>query len=60
MYSVNHKTLINISFKMFGLINRNTKDFRNSICLKTSITPLVSSNLDFSSVIWFSNYSTLY
>jgi len=43
---------------MLGFITRNTKDFRNSICLKKSYTSLVRSNLEFDSLIWSHNYST--
>ena len=34
-FKYNHKMIINKSFKTLGLINRNTKDFRNPLCLKT-------------------------
>jgi len=36
---------------MLGFINRNTKDFRNPICLKNLYTPLVRSNLEFGLII---------
>jgi hypothetical protein len=43
---------------MLGFINRNTKNVRNPLCLKTLYTSLVRSNLDFGSVIWSCIYST--
>jgi len=43
---------------MLGFINRNTKDFKNPMCLKNLYTSLVRSNLEFGSLIWFNNYST--
>jgi len=44
---------------MLGFMNRNSKDFRNPLCLKTLYyTSLVRSNLDFSSVIWSCKYLT--
>jgi hypothetical protein len=55
-FEINHKIIINKSFKMLGFINRNTKDFRNPLCLNTLYTSLVGFNLDFSSVIWFCEY----
>ena len=42
---------------MLGFINRNTKEFKNPICLKTLYMSLVRSNLEFGSLIWFCNYS---
>lgn len=51
-FKINHKMIINKSFKVLGFINRNTKGFRNPLCLKTLYTSLVRSNLDFGSVIW--------
>lgn len=57
-FKTNHNMIINKSFKMLGFINRNTKDFKNPLCLKTLYTSLVRSNLDFGSVIWSCKYLT--
>jgi hypothetical protein len=43
---------------MLGFITRNTKDFKNPICLKNLYTSLVRSNLEFGSLIWSNNYFT--
>jgi len=41
-----------------GFIYRNTKDLRNHMCLKNLYCSLVTSNLEFGSLIWSNNYST--
>ncbi|KAF0682225.1 Uncharacterized protein FWK35_00037378, partial [Aphis craccivora] len=56
-FKLNHSKIITKSLKMLGFINRNTKEFKNPICLKTLYISLVRSNLEFGSIIWSSNYS---
>jgi len=41
-------------------MNRNTKEFRNPLCLKTLNILLVKSNLEFSSLICSQHLSTYY
>lgn len=42
-----------------GFINRNTNYFKKlRLCLKSVYSSLVRSNLEFSSLIWSSNYIT--
>jgi hypothetical protein len=43
---------------MLGFINRNTKDIRNPLCLKSLYFSLVKSNLECGSLIWSNHYST--
>lgn len=41
-------------------MNRNTKEFRNPLCLKTLYILLVKSNLEFSSLFCFQHLSIYY
>jgi len=43
---------------MLGFVRRNTKDFRNPLCLKNMYCSLVGSNLEFGSLFWSNDYST--
>lgn len=59
-FKLNHKTILNKSYKMLGFLNRNTKEFKNPRCLKLLYTSLVRSNLEFGSLVWSQNLTTFY
>lgn len=50
-FKMNHKFIINKTYKMLDLMNLNTKDFRNPFCSKNLYTFLVRSNIAFG-LLW--------
>jgi len=59
-FKMNHKIILNKSYKMLGFLYRNTNKFRNPLYALKLNTSLFRSNLEFGSIVRSQNPSTYY
>lgn len=55
-FNIHIETIRSGAYKLLGFILRNTRDFRNSMCLKILHNAFVRSKLDYCCIVWCPYY----